>query len=146
MDKAALDARYRIILTLWASLLGSVTLVTVVVWAITMGVLVPTWSPTLASGAAAPLLLVSPVAMAVGLVYRKRDIPLGSDPGAYLAAYQTRVVVGGALMEGGGLLGLVICLVAGQPGWALGIWAITAVSMGLARPRREEIHRLRAQR
>lgn len=145
MDKAELDARYRIILTLWASLLGSVTLVTVVVCAITTGVLVPSWSPTLAPRVAA-ILLLCPVAMAAGLLYRRGDIPRGSDPGAYLAAYQTRVVVAGALQEGGGMLGLVTCLLAGQPGWALGVWAITAVSMGLSRPRREELDWLRALR
>ena len=145
MDKAELDARYRIILTVWVSLLGSVTLATCVVWAITAGVLGPTWTPTLAPGVAATLLLC-PVALAAGLLYRKGDVPRGSDPGAYLAAYQTRVVVATALQEGVGLLGLVICLVAGQPSWALGVWAITAVSMGLSRPRREELDWLRALR
>ena len=144
MAKAALDARYRIILTLWASLLGSVTLVTGVVYAITSGLLVPDWSSTVAPRLAATLLLLCPVAMAGGLVYRKGNIPRGSHSSDYLAAYQTRVVVAGALQEGGGLLGLVICLLAGQPDWALGVWAITAVSMGLSRPRRKELDRLRS--
>lgn len=138
MDKATLDARHRVIVLLWASLLGGVTLFTGVVVALVSGV-VGAWEPTLPPGTAALALVASPLLMVGGIALRRGGSPATGDAAQRLAAHQNRVVVASALQEGGGLLGLVLCLLSGQAAWAVGVWALTAAAMGLTRPSRHEL-------
>ena len=40
-----------------------------------------------------------------------------------------QVLVAGAMQEGGGLLGLVLCLLGGMSNWAIAVWGMTALVM-----------------
>ncbi|GMV04749.1 MAG: hypothetical protein AMXMBFR53_10290 [Gemmatimonadota bacterium] len=141
MDKATLDARHRVIVLLWASLLGGVTLFTGVVVALASGV-IGAWEPALAPGTAALALVASPLLMVGGIAFRRGGSAPAGDAAQRLTAHQNRVVVASALQEGGGLLGLVLCLLAGQATWAVGVWALTGAAMGLCRPTRDELDAL----
>lgn len=139
MDKAALDARLRIITLLWGALAGGVTLFAAVVVGLTTGT-VGRWTPTLSPSLAGTLLAVPVLSMIAGILLRRGGgAKRSDDPEARVAAYQTQVIVGAALQEGGGLFGLALSLLAGQPSWAVGVWAITMVAMGLTRPTRDEL-------
>lgn len=138
MDHATLDVRFRTILLIWASLLGGVTLFTGAVLALTTGA-IGAWTPTLDPELAAPLMILPVSSMVGGIVFRRGEAKRSGDAAQRLTAYQNQVIVGAALQEGGGLLGLVLCLLAGQPTWAVGVWAVTAVAMGLTRPTRDEL-------
>ena len=141
MDKDAVASRFRVILMLWASLLGGVTFFTGGVLALTTGT-VGAWTPTLDPGLAAKLMVLPTLSMAAGIVFRRGEVKRAGDAEARLGALQVQVIVGAAMQEGGGLFGLVLCLLAGQPTWALGVWAITAVAMGITRPSRDEVDAL----
>lgn len=138
MDQDAVANRFRVILMLWASLLGGVTLFTGAVLALTTGV-IGTWTPTLDPGLAAKLMVLPTLSMAAGIVFRRGEVKRTGDAETRIGAYQVHVIVGAALQEGGGLFGLVLCLLSGQPTWALGVWAITAVAMGITRPSQDEV-------
>jgi len=142
MDRAALDVRFRVAFLLWASLLAGVTLFACVAWAIAGGLLAPAFTASLAPALASKLLVMVPVLLVAGIVYRNGDVGTRGDTGTRLVAWQTRMTVASALQEGGGLLGLVVCLLADRPTWMLGVWVVTAVAMLLGRPRREELDRL----
>lgn len=143
MGPTELDARFRIVTTLWAALLGGVTVFTGVVWAMASGMFGPAPSPTLAPGMAAKLLVACPLLMGAGIAFRHGDVGTHAEAERWLAAYQTRVVVALALEESGALLGLVLCLLAGRPNWALGVWSLAAAAMALSRPVREDLERVR---
>lgn len=141
MERHELDARFRMILAVWASLLGGVTLFTGIVVALTTGA-VGTWEPSLAPSTGAPLLLIAVLPLGTGIAFRRGEIPRAGEPAARLTAWQNRVILASALQEGGGLMALVVSLLSGQPTWALGAWAVTILVMGLARPAREELDAL----
>ena len=141
MDQRTRDDRFRVILTLWASLLGGVTIFTGVVVALTSGA-VGSWSPSLAPGLAAKLMVLPVLSMAAGIVFRRGEVKRTGDADARVGAYQVQVIIGAALQEGGGLFGLALCLMSGQATWALGVWAATAVAMGITRPSRDELDAL----
>ena len=142
MDKLDLDARFRVLSIVWAAMLAGVTFMTAVVWAVASGTFAPGYAGTLSPALAFKLLLLSPLAIAVGIARRNGDDTREHQPDGRLAAYHTRVIVALALQEGGGILGLTVSLLAARPTWALGVGALTALAMLLGRPRREELGRL----
>ena len=141
MQKSDVDTRFRVILVLWGSLLMGVTLFAAVVWALTSGYL-GSWTPTMEPGLVKNLLSAPVLLMVVGIFFRRGDIDASGDPEAYIQRYQTRILIASAMQEGGGLMGLVLCLLAGMPGWALAMWALTAVAMIMSRPDRADLDRL----
>ena len=56
-----------------------------------------------------------------------------------LAAYFQSVIVGFAVREGAGVLGLVITLLSGDLKWVLGLSGAAAIAMAVAWPRREKM-------
>jgi hypothetical protein len=141
MDPRTTDARFRMIFLIWASLLGGVTLFAAVVLALTTG-LAGTRTPTMDPSLAGTLLIVPALSILGGIVFRRGAGPASPETTDRLGAYQNRVIVSSALQEGGGLFGLVLSLLAGQPTWALGVWGATMAAMVLTRPDREEVRRL----
>lgn len=141
MDKTTLDIRFRTTFIIWAGLLGGVTFFMGAVVALTTGA-IGDWTPTLDPGLAGTLMILPISSMVGGIVFRRRELKRSGESEQRLNAYQTQVIIGGAMQEGGGLLGLALALAAGQPTWALGLWALTAVAMGLTRPRRDELDQL----
>lgn len=113
-----------------------------VAWGLVSGVLGSQWAPGLDPGRGAALLLFVPVGLATGMVLRRREPAREGDPEERLNRYFTASLVAWAIQEGGALLGLVASFAAGQPLWIGAVWAVTAVAMGLTRPRREELDAL----
>lgn len=142
MDRDTLDARHRIRTLVWAGMLSGVTVFAAVAWGLASGVAGSAWTPTLDPGLGAPLLLFVPVSLAAGMVLRRREPSREGDAEQVLNRYLTASLVAWALQEGGALLGLVVCLLTGQPTWIAGVWMLAAVAMGLTRPRREELDEL----
>jgi cell shape-determining protein MreD len=66
-------------------------------------------------------------------------IPAGSKADDRLARYQAAVITSLALIEGPGLLIIVLSLVSNAPRWIPAGTAVTLLMMVLARPRREEL-------
>lgn len=138
MQKSELDAHFRTILVLWGALLGGVTLFAAVVWALTSEY-VGHWSPTMEPGVVRNLLAAPVLLMAAGIFFRRGGIDRSGGPEAVIQRYQTRVLIASAMQEGGGLLGLVLCLLADMPIWALAVWGLTAAAMGMSRPKRTDL-------
>lgn len=143
MQKSDVDQRFRVIFIIWVGLFMGVTFFAGVVWALASGRL-GAWSPSMEPGVVRNLLAAPILLMAAGIAYRRGQDDRSHGADAFVAAYQTRIVIVSAMQEGGGLLGLVLCLLAGMPTWALGVWAVTAVAMLMSRPRREDLHHLEA--
>lgn len=142
MDQKELDSRFRVVSLLWASLLGGVTLFAGLAWALARGLLGPPPSPSLPPGVAAKLLILSALLMVAGIVYRNGDVGAHADPGPWLASYQTRIVVALALAEAGALLGLVLSILSGRPGWVAGVWGAAVLAMAFSRPHRDDLERM----
>ncbi|HKJ03341.1 MAG TPA: hypothetical protein VJ997_12830 [Longimicrobiales bacterium] len=141
MQKSDVDAGFRVLFLIWAALLLGVTLLTAVVWALTTGLFGP-WRPTMQAGVVKNLLAAPVLLMAAGIFYRRGDVDRSGTAEAYLARYQARIIVASAMQEGGGLLGLVLCMLAGMSTWAVAVWGLTAVAMVLSRPRRADLDRV----
>ncbi len=142
MDRAALDARFRVVSLLWGSLLTGVSVFAGVVWAMASGLLGPAVPAAIAPGLASKLLLLAPLLMAVGIAYRNGEVGSHAGPERRLAAYQARVLVALAIQEAGALFGLALCLLSARPSWALGVGGMAAAAMLFSRPRRDELDRI----
>lgn len=80
------------------------------------------------------MLLVSPV------VERKlAAVPAGSDAALRLRRWSTATIVGSALREGAGLLGVALASMAGSIPWVLAFGGISAGAILLAFPKGEEV-------
>jgi hypothetical protein len=142
MDRAALDARFRVVSLVWASLLAGVSVFAGLAWALGSGRLGPAFPAAIAPGVASKLLILAPLMMAMGIAYRNGDLGAHAEPEHRLAAYQNRVLVALALEEAGALLGLTLCLLSARPAWTLAVWGMAAVAMFLSRPHRDELDRI----
>lgn len=141
MEKSDVDARFRVILTIWGALLVGVTLVTALAWALTTGRL-GAWTPIMEAGVARNLLSAPVLLMAAGIFFRRGVIDRGEGDEAYLRAYQSRALLAAAMQDGGGMLGLALCLLAGMPTGALAVWVLTVLAMGMSWPRRSDLDHL----
>ncbi|HSG06717.1 MAG TPA: hypothetical protein VLA36_00065 [Longimicrobiales bacterium] len=141
MQASEVDIRFRVILLLWGSLVVGVALFTAVVWALTSGSL-GSWTPTLAPGFVKNLLSAPGLLVVVGVFFRRGRVDPSGDADAFLRRYQTRILIASAMQEGGGLMGLVLCLLAGTPSWALGMGSLTVVAMLMSRPARTDLDHL----
>lgn len=65
--------------------------------------------------------------------------PPGSAPPEALARWRTGVIVGSAVREGAGFLGIVAGLLAGSAPWMLALGGASILSLLLALPRGEEL-------
>jgi hypothetical protein len=72
-------------------------------------------------------------ALALGNLVVGVLLAVTSDPRA--ASYRARIVVSMALRETCGLLGAVLTLLGGDPGWALGLGGVAVVALLALRPR-----------
>lgn len=141
MHKEEIDARFRTIFMLWASLLSGVTIFTVVVVALTTGRL-GNWTPSLHPDLVLKALAIPVLLMAGGIAFRRRELDLTGEESVVLQRYQMQVLVAGAMQEGGGVLGLILCLLGGMPSWAIAVWGMTAIAMNMTRPQRSELDRI----
>ena len=137
-------ARFRIIVAIWGAMAAGVTVFSVAVFALSR---LPadgaSRAPALDANIAGLVLAGVVAALAGGLAFRRAArVRRGDAADATLSAYQTHILVATALLEGPGLLGVAVCFLAAQGGWALGVGGVTVFAMVLARPRREELDRL----
>jgi hypothetical protein len=134
-----MDERFRSLTIIWFALIGGVaTWAAVAFCLVALGIMdesiLPRTALPITAAAAA-------VVMAFGIVLRRRmveAIPRGLGVEERFTKYQAAAIQGWALIEGGGLLLLVIGLISAAPVYILtgGIAAI--VALVLARPTREE--------
>jgi MFS family permease len=97
-------------------------------------------------GTALPDLLVGGLAVASVLlivaapvVTRKLAERRAQDLAAALQRHRTRVVIGFALREAAGALGILLALLTGFTSWGLALAGAALVTMGVAWPRREDL-------
>lgn len=140
-DDRRVDAAYRVLLVIWGALVAGVVIFAVVSYALLRsGAFQPVGGPgsplaftliTVGFG----LLIVAPF---LGQAVGRRSTGAGGTP-ANVAAYQTSMIVGHALREAAGLLGVVTALVAGAllGGYVLAAAAVLMMIKG--RPRREHL-------
>lgn len=143
MDPRELDQRHRVLLVLWAALLGGMLVFAAVAWLLATGTLTGSpWGRSLDPGLVRTLLFVPVGLMVAGIFARRRGRPVGAgrDP---VQALQTRVVLAAALQEAGGMAGIVLSLLAAQPAWILMMAGLAAFTMVRSRPRRNELEQLR---
>ena len=136
--------RFRVLQIVWLALMGGV-----VVFAAAAYTLLTVMD--LGMGGLPPMVqrVVGPVAvvtMGGGLLVRRKlleAIPAGARGEERSSKYQAAVISSLAVIEGCGLLVLVLGLVSNAPSWIPAGAAITIVMMVLARPRREELRSYR---
>ena len=124
----------------WLALMGGVATFAVVAYALltVVGLEMASLPPTVLRVAGA----VAVVMMGVGLLVRRKlleEIPARAQGAERLARYQAAVLVGLAIIEGSGLVILVLSFVSNAPSWIPAGAAVTLMMMVLARPRREEL-------
>lgn len=141
MQKSDVDTRFRVILTLWGSLVMGVAFFTAVVWALTTG-LVGTWTPTLEPGLVRNLLSAPVLLMVVGIFFRRGEVRASGGAEEFIQRYQTRILIASAMQEGGGLMGVALCLLAGTSTWALAMGGLAVVAMAMSRPVRSDLDHL----
>jgi len=126
---------FRLIQLIWMALLGGVVLFGSVAWALAAGVLGGgSWTASLSPTLVRPLLLVPLALLGVGVVLRRSGVrlPDESDP---MEAYRLQILLVSALQEGGGLMGIALCLVAGLTSWIPVFAGLSVFAMVLSRPR-----------
>jgi len=141
VQKSDVDTRFRVIFILWGSLVLGVAIFTAVAWALTSG-LVGEWTPTLEPGLVKNLLSAPVLLMVVGIFFRRGEVRGPADAEEHLQRYQTRILVASAMQEGGGLMGVALCLLAGMSTWALAMGALAVIAMLMSRPQRSDLDRL----
>jgi hypothetical protein len=132
--------RFRVLQIIWLALMGGVVTFAGVAYVLltVMDLEMPGLPPLV-------LRVVGPAAvvmMAGALLVRRKlldAIPAGSGSDERLGRYQAAVITSLALIEGPGLLIIVLSLVSGVPSWIPAGAAVTLLMMVLARPRREEL-------
>lgn len=132
--------RFRVLQIIWLALMGGVVLFGVVAYVLlqVMDLQMPGLPPIV-------MRVVGPsavVMMAGALMVRRKlleGIPAGSRADDRLTRYQAAVITSLALIEGPGLLIIVLSLVSNSPSWIPAGTAVTLLMMLLARPRREEL-------
>lgn len=97
---------------------------------------------TLMAGVLAVLSVGNLVASALLVSSRRRSLARLSDPRERLAGYRVAVIIAFALREAVAIFGLVLSLLSGDPGWAVGLGAVALLSMLAGWPRRSDIARL----
>jgi hypothetical protein len=132
--------RFRVLRIVWLALMGGVVMFALVAYVLltVMDLRMPGLPPIV-------LRVVGPsavVMMAGALMVRRKllgTIPADSQGDERLARYNAAVIISLALIEGPGLLIIVLSLVSNAPGWIPAGAAVTVLMMVLARPRREEL-------
>lgn len=123
-----------------ALVLGVVALAGVAAWLFVQGTAplaagaVPPLALWIIAGVAASLFVVAPV-----LERSLREAPRGASPSEVAARYQTGTMVGFAVREAPGLMGVVVSLLVGSLVWAAGFALASVVAMTLAWPRRDDL-------
>jgi hypothetical protein len=132
--------RFKVLQIVWLAMMGGVVTFAVVAHALlTVMDLEMAGLPPMVLRVAGP---VAVVMMGAGLLVRRKlleAIPPGARGEERLARYHAAVLVGLAIIEGGGLLVIVLSLVSNAPSWIPAAAAITLGMMVLGRPRREEL-------
>lgn len=142
MNPTEIDRQHRMLALLWGALLGGVLLLAAVAWGLATGRLTDRpWTPVLDGGLARALLALPLLLMVAGVMVRRTDPTSGG--GDAVRGYRTRVVLAAALQEGGGMLGIVVSLLAGAPTWILMMAGLATFAMVRSRPRSGELERLR---
>jgi hypothetical protein len=131
--------RFKVLQIIWLALMGGVASFAIVAYVLltVVGIEMP-GLPPIVLRVAAPAAVVG---MAVGLLVRRKlldAIPASAQGEQRVASYQAAVIVGLAVIEGCGLLIIVLSLVAGAPNWIPSGAAITLLMMAIARPRADE--------
>ncbi len=134
-----MEARLRAARTVWLALTAGLAIATIAVFCLlTVGGLhVDALPPAGALGGA----VAEAVAVAAGMLVRSRmiaAIPRDADEETRLAQYLTAVIIGLALIEGGGLFMITLGLIADAPGWVLAGGVAAVWMMVLGRPRADE--------
>ena len=132
--------RFRVLQIVWLALMGGVVMFAGVACVLltVMDLQMPGLPPIV-------MRVVGPsaVAMMAGALMVRRKlleaIPAGSRADDRLTRYRAAVITSLALIEGPGLLIIVLSLVSNAPRWIPAGAAVTLLMMMLARPRREEL-------
>jgi len=139
VDRDERRQAFRLIQLTWMALLGGVVVFGAVAWALAAGVLGGGgWSPALDPSLARPLLLVPVALLGIGVVLRRSSVrlPDGTDP---MEVYRLQTLLVSALQEGGGLLGIALCLAAGLTNWIPVFAGLSVFAMVLSRPRATDL-------
>ncbi len=137
--------RFRTLQIVWIAMMsGVVVFATVVYLVLTLGdVQLAEGFPPLVLRVLAPTAVVT---MGAGLLVRRKlldAIPRGAQPADRVSRYRAAVITGLAMIEGPGLLIIVLSLVAGTSSWIPAGTAATILMMVIARPRRDEVETTR---
>lgn len=141
VDPAVVEQKARILAILCGSLLSSLVIYLVVAFAVAgAGAAIADGVP-----AVVPWVLAVAAVLALGAgatvsrtIYAQRCAGVTS-PAARLDAYQQATIVGFAVREWAGILGLVATLLTGNLAWCVGLCAAAAIAMLAAWPRRERL-------
>ena len=139
MDRHERLKAFRLIQLVWMVLVGGVVVFGAVAWALAAGVLGgDPWTASVSPSVVRPLLLVPLALLGVGVVLRRSSVrlPEETDP---LEAYRLQIILVSALQEGGGLMGIVLCLVAGLASWIPVFAGLSVFAMVLSRPRATDL-------
>jgi hypothetical protein len=132
--------RFRVLQMIWIALMGGVLMFAAVAYTLlTVMDLQMAGLPPIVLRVVGPLAVVM---MGGGLLIRRKlleAIPAGAPGEERLSKYQAAVISSLAMIEGSGLLVIVLSLVSNTPNWIPAGAAITLLMMTLARPRREEV-------
>jgi hypothetical protein len=132
--------RFKVLQIIWLALMGGVLMFAVVAYTLLTVM-------DLGVAALPPIVmrvvgLVAVVTMAAALLVRRKlleAIPAGTRNEERLSKYQAAVITSLAMIEGSGLLVIVLSLVSNAPNWIPSGAAVTLLMMTLARPRRDEL-------
>lgn len=143
MSPTDLGQAHRGLLGLWGGLLAGQLLFALVMWLVASGLLGgEPWPAMLAPGLARALLLVPVALLGIGLLARRRRLPTEIPGPEALNRYQARFVFAAVAQEAGGVLGIGLALLAGEPRWILLFGAMTTFAMVRIRPTRRELERI----
>ena len=139
--------RFKALQVVWAALMGGVLTFAIVVY-----VLLTVVGIQMAGLPAGLVRVVAPVAVvlmaACALLLRRKlveAIPQAASAEERFMKYQAAVIQSLAVIEGLGLLIIVLSLISGESNWVPAGSAITLLMMAIARPRREEVETTRAR-
>jgi hypothetical protein len=132
--------RFRVLQIIWLALMGGVVMFAGVAYVLmTIVDLQMPGLPPIVMRVVGPSAVVM---MAGALMVRRRlldAIPVSAGTNERLTRYSAAVIMSLALIEGPGLLIIVLSLVSNAPSWIPAGAAVTLLMMVLARPRREEL-------
>lgn len=143
MDRADIDARFRIVTIIWLALMMGVATFGVVAYGLVatgnMG------EPTMDAGLMNLIVPLAVVLMAGGLVLGRTlegQIPRDAEAEVKIQRYQTARIVTLAMQEGPALMIIVVAMLAGAATWIAVGAALGVASMFIARPNRDDLEGL----